>query len=134
MNLNISNMAYTLAFIQNSNPATIMELGTIYRIKDREPEEQHANNIGQVSFFVLSTYSIKGKGHWSDYQWDHIPDGATHWHMSYDQPPDDELEDKDTKKLVDEARFQALLKKEFPEPTVPNLLVESTLRKFYFHD
>ena len=111
-----------------------MELGTIYRLKDREPEEQHANNIGEVSFFVVTEYVCNGKGHWTGYQWDNIPDNATHWHMCYDQPPEEELEDKDTKKLVDEARFQALLKKEFPEPTVPNLLVESTLRKFYFHD
>ena len=33
-----------------------------------------------------------------------------------------------------EASFQKLLKQEFPEPTVNNLLIESTLRKFYFHD
>ena len=111
-----------------------MELGTIYRIKDRQPEEQHANDIGEVSFFVLSEYSIKGKGRWSSYQWDHIPDDATHWHMCYNQPPEDELEDKDTNKAVDESRFQALLKKEFPEPTVNNLLIESSLRKFFFLD
>ena len=37
-------------------------------------------------------------------------------------------------KELKEADFQRLLKAEFPEPTVPNLLIESTLRKFYFHD
>ena len=111
-----------------------MELGTIYRIKDRKPEEQHANDKGEVSFFVLSEYSFKGKGRWSSYQWDTIPDDATHWHMCYDQPPEDELEDKDTASAIEEASFQTLLKQEFPEPTVNNLLIESTLRKFYFHD
>ena len=110
-----------------------MEPGTIYRIKDRQPEEQHANDIGEVSFFVLSEYSLKGKGRWSSYQWDNIPDDATHWHMCYNQPPEDELEDKDTNKAVNESLFQALLKKEFPEPTVNNLLIESTLRKFWNH-
>ena len=110
-----------------------MELGTIYRIKDRQPEEQHANDIGEVSFFVLSEYSIIGKGRWFSSQWDHIPEDATHWHMCYDQPPEDELEDKDTAEAVDLARFHALLKQEFPEPTVPNLLIESTLRKFWNH-
>ena len=110
-----------------------MELGTIYRIKDRQPEEEHANDIGEVSFFVLSEYSIKGKGHWSSCQWDHIPDDATHWHMCYDQPPDEETAEVNTNKAVDESRFQALLKQEFPEPTVNNLLIESTLRKFWNH-
>ena len=111
-----------------------MELGTIYQLKDRKPEREHANNVGEVSFFVLSEYVCNGKGMWSGYQWNHIPDKATHWHMCYDQPPEDELEDKDTSKELKEADFQRLLKAEFPEPTVNNLLVESTLRKFYFHD
>ncbi len=111
-----------------------MELGTIYQLKDRKPEREHANNVGEVSFFVLSEYVCNGKGMWSGYQWNNIPDKATHWHMCYDQPPEDELEDKDTSKELKEADFQRLLKAEFPEPTVNNLLVESTLRKFYFHD
>ena len=111
-----------------------MELGIIYQIKDRKPEKQHANNIGEVSFFVVTEYVCNGKGHWTGYQWHNIPDNATHWHTCYDQPPEDELGEEDTAEAVDEQRFQSLLKKEFPEPTVPNLLIESTLRKFYFHD
>ena len=111
-----------------------MELETIYQLKDRKPEEQHANNIGEVSFSVLSEYSVKpARGRWINYQWNNIPDDATHWHMSYDQPPEDELEDVDTAKAVEESNFQRLFKQEFPEPTVPNLLIESTLRKFWNH-
>jgi len=129
------NTAYSLAFTKSLNPATIMELGTIYQLKDRKPEEQHANDKGEVSFFVLYEHGMPDRsGTWMSCHWSRIPDKATHWHMCYDHPPAEETGEVNTAKAIDEASFQALLKREFPEPTVNNLLIESTLRKFYFHD
>ena len=63
--------------------------------------------------------------------WQHIPDEATHWQMIVDSPPTNTAARWEE---IQEKNFQTLLKKEFPAPTVPNLLIESTLRKFYFHD
>ena len=63
--------------------------------------------------------------------WQHIPDEATHWQMIVDSPPTNTAARWEE---IQEKNFQTLLKQEFPEPTVPNLLIESTLRKFYFHD
>lgn len=112
-----------------------MELGIIHQLKDKKPEEQHGNDKGEVSFFVLFEHGMPERsGTWMSCHWSHIPDKATHWHMCYDHPPIEEIGEKATAKAVGEERFQSLLKQEFPEPTVPNLLIESTLRKFYFHD
>ena len=112
-----------------------MELGIIYQIKDRKPEEQHGNDQGLV-MYGYDSISDFGNNHyrWFSSRWDCIPDDATHWHTCYDTPPIEERGEQNTAKASEEKKFQALLKQEFPEPTVPNLLIESTLRKFYFHD
>tara|TARA_B100000287_G_scaffold76147_1_gene68163 strand:- start:172 stop:519 length:348 start_codon:yes stop_codon:yes gene_type:complete len=109
-------------------------LGPIYQIKDRKPEEQHGNDKGLVMYGYESTSDF-GNDHfrWYSSRWDCIPDDATHWHMCYDTPPLEERGEKNTAKALDQAAFQRLLKKEFPEPTVNNLLIESTLRKFWNH-
>ena len=128
------NTAYSLAFTLNSNPATIMELGIIYQLKDRKPEEEHANDKGEVSFFVLYEHGMPDRsGTWMSCHWSRIPDNATHWHMCYDHPPVEETGEINTAKAVDEKQFQSLLKQEFPEPTVNYLLIESNLRKYWNH-
>ncbi len=58
------------------------------------------------------------------------PKDATHWQMMVDSPPTPAARWQE----IREKNFKDLMKKEFPDPTVPNLLIESTLRKFYFHD
>ena len=92
-------------------------------LKESKPPEKHANNDKHV-LYRMRDWSMSAR-------WDHIPDESTHWQMMVDSPPTDTAAKW---KEIKEQRFQALLKQEFPEPTVPNLLIESTLRKFYFHD
>ena len=113
-------MAYSLAFTL-STPT--MSDHPWVPLMESKPTEKHANNDKHV-LYRMSDWSMSAR-------WDHIPDEATHWQMIVDSPSTDESAKW---KEIQEQRFQALLKREFPEPTVPNLLIESTLRKFYFHD
>ena len=113
-------MAYSLAFTL-STPT--MSDHPWVPLTESKPTEKHANNDKHV-LYRMSDWAMSAR-------WDHIPDEATHWQMIVDSPSTDESAKW---KEIQEQRFQALLKREFPEPTVPNLLIESTLRKFYFHD
>ena len=112
-------MAYSLAFTLST--PTMSDHPWI-PLSESKPTEKHANNDGQVLFRM--------KGYSMSLHWNHPPDEAMYWQMMADSPPDlapcwQEIAERD---------FKALMKKEFPDPTVPNLLIESTLRKFYFHD
>jgi len=90
-------------------------------LTESQPTLKHANNEGQVN------YQMNG---WSmSASWQCVPKDATHWQMIVDAPsiPAARWEE------IQEQKFQTLLKKEFPDPTVSNILIQSTLRKFFFH-
>jgi len=91
-------------------------------LTESKPTAKHANNDDHV-LYRMSDWSMSAN-------WEHVPKEATHWQMIVDSPPTDEAA---TWKEIDEANFQRLLKQEFPEPIVSNLLIESTLRKFWNH-
>ncbi len=90
-------------------------------LTESKPTAKHANNDDHV-LYRMSDWSMSAN-------WEHIPKEATHWQMIVDSPPGNAARWEE----IDEAAFQRLLKREFPEPTVPNLLIESTLRKFWNH-
>ena len=92
-------------------------------LTESKPTAKHANNDDHV-LYRMNNWSMSA-------HWQHIPDEATHWQMIVDSPPTNTAARWEE---IQEKNFQTLLKKEFPAPTVTNLLIESTLRKFYFHD
>ena len=91
-------------------------------LTESKPIEKNANNDNHV-LYRMNGWSMSAR-------WDAIPDEATHWQMMVDSPSTPAARWQE----IREKKFKDLMKKEFPDPTVPHLLIESTLRKFYFHD
>ena len=120
MNLNISNMASSLAFIQNSNPATSMNNYPWFSLKETKPEEKHKNSAGQVDF-QHEHYSSSGR-------WDYIPEDATHWRMISDPAP---IEGADTWQEIKKKAYRSVFNELFPNPIVERALLEPMAWKLF---
>ena len=96
------------------------QLDQFYLITEKEPNEAHANRDGYVLYYVKNLGFMQG-------HWNYPPSNATHWTMLPD-PPEPAL----TEKELLEKDFDQLMKQEFPEPIVSNILIEPVLRKFFF--
>ena len=98
----------------------IEQLDQFYLLTEKKPNEAHANRDHCVLYYVKIMGFIQG-------HWNYPPENATHWTMLPDPP-----EAAPTEKELLEKEFNRLLKEEFPEPIVSNILIEPVLKKFFF--
>ena len=98
----------------------IEQLDQFYLLTDKQPNEAHANRDGHVLYYVKTIGFMQS-------HWNYPPDKATHWMMLPDPP-----QPAPTSKELLEKEFEHLLKKEFPDPIVSNVLIEPVLKKFFF--
>jgi hypothetical protein len=96
------------------------QLDQFYLLTDKKPNEAHANRDGYILYYVQVIGFMQG-------HWNYPPSNSTHWTMLPD-PPEPAL----TEKELLEKDFDQLMKQEFPEPIVSNILIEPVLRKFFF--
>ena len=96
------------------------QLDQFYLITEKKPNKAHSNRDEYVLFYVRDVGFMQG-------HWKYPPEDATHWLMLPNPP-----EAAATEKELLEKEFNQLLKKEFPDPIVSNVLIEPVLRKFFF--
>ena len=108
------------------------QIEQLHRLIDKTPTEKHANNKGECLFFVLYDHPIgEKKGSFFSCYWNHIPEGATHWSMCFDVPPDEELGQGKTREEILEDTFKETFTSLFPNPIIERGLMEPIARKLF---